>query len=259
MSRRPHQLPLPLPSAVLGRTRTSRWWLVGALSGLLNLNFLFELSDPGRLPIGRSAVSDLQAGGHRLAGLLRTGDALSAALCLVLALGLLLGSLDVSHVRRHAPAWRRWRSVRVQHRLVLAAGVGTAVYGLGTLLAAVLPLSCAETADAVCAAEARAGRLPWTDGLHDGVSVLGTTSAIVAALLLLLVRHQRAVLRACHGALGSLAGGLGVAMSVVLAEQAPGWFGWAQRVQIVALSMWVAAAGVTADVLHARASGTMRA
>ncbi len=211
--------------------------LVGALAGALNANFALEGLLAGHDGIGRRAVSELSVPGSEWSWVFRVGDGSSA---------LLVGVLAVLLVRR--TSGRRPR---------VAAGWLLLVTAATSLVAALVPLACAATAGARCAASPGAAP-PWHNVLHDDVSIAGTTTAILAALLLAVAARGRR--RATHATAGLLSLGLGLGLALGASGALPGWFGWVQRTQVVVLSVWFVAVGaeaargpVTASALPAKA------
>ncbi|WP_331445924.1 DUF998 domain-containing protein [Streptomyces xanthochromogenes] len=109
-------------------------------------------------------VSELAAADQPLGGLFRATD-LTAGL-------LVLGAAICALVRCDR---RRWS---------LAGWSGLALFGGATALDSRLPLSCAPTADPVCAARETAGLVPATHTAHAVSSGLAMTGALVGVVAL---------------------------------------------------------------------------
>ena len=212
-----------------------RWTLLGVLAAVLNANFALEALLPGQSGVGRRVVSDLSLASQPWSWVFRLGDASSAVVLLVVALAMLRAG------RRSAP-WRvgAW----------LVAGFAAA-----TLLSALVPLSCAATADSTCAGSPPGAPAPLANLLHDGASIAGTTAGILAAAVLALAtkgRQSRA-----HWLAFALSAALGLALVVgaqSFGDEVAEWFGWVQRGQIVVLSLWFVAVGRSTDCVGAGAA-----
>ena len=213
-------------------TVRARWTVVGVLAGLLNANFVLEHLLPGVRDV---AISGLSVRGQPWSTAFRVGDGLSGVLVALLGAALLRSG-------------RRPRRRRVAAVLVLAAGVTTWV-------SAVVPLSCAATVSPACAGSSPGATAPLANLVHDGVSIAGTTAAIVAAALLASATTTRE--RVAHALALAAAAGLGLALVVGAHGTVPGWFGAVQRAQVVVLSVWFAAVGRSVDVLARRRGSTM--
>ena len=214
-----------------------RWTKLGALAGVLNANFVLEWFLSGQGDVGRSVVSDLGLANHPWSWVFRLGDALGAVLLLVIGLAL-LRSVRRSLTGLVAP-WRD-RAWRVGAWLVIG-------FAVTTLIAALVPLSCAATADSTCANSPPGSPVPLANLLHDGVSISGTTAGIVAAALLALATRGWQSL--AHWVAFALAAALGLALLVGAQGEVAEWFGWVQRAQILLLSLWFAAVGRSLDCL----------
>ncbi len=191
---------------------------MGALAGLLNANFVLERLLPGVRDV---AISVLSVPGQPWSTAFRVGDGVSGALVALLGAALL----------RTARSSRRLRAAAV---LVLVTGVTTWV-------SAVVPLSCPATASPSCAGAGPGATPPLANLVHDGVSILGTTAAIIAAALLAAATTRGQ--RVAHAVTFVLAAGLGLALAVGARGAVPDWFGVVQRTQVGALSVWFVALG----------------
>ena len=205
---------------------------LGALAGVLNSNFVLESLLPGSA--GR-AVSELSVPGQPWSMAFRICDGSSAVLVMVLAAGLLRAG-------RRAPGQ-------------VAGAWLLLVTGATTLVSALVPLTCLATAGPVCASSPPGSAAPLPNLVHDGVSITGTTAAILAAALLAAVSTGRQ--RWAHAVAFVAAGGLGLALAVGAQGQVPAWFGVTQRAQILVLSLWFVVVGYCLASPARRAAGTM--
>lgn len=197
------------------------WWL-GIAAGLLNVNFLLE-SLVGHSAPAATVVSDLARSGRPWSWVFRAGDVGSAVLLLALA----------------ALAWQAGRDRRWRVGVVLLG-----LFALSTLLAVVFPEQCAAAA-AACRGGADHG---GGDLLHDTISTLGTTCGVLSAGALAAALRRRADLRSLavvHAAVFVLAGALGLGFIWAQTTGHVAWLGWPQRAQIVTLSAWYAAVGLS--------------
>ncbi len=87
--------------------------------------------------------------------------------------------------------WLRPRAA-ARGRALLAVGgwVAVAVFGAATAADSRLPLSCAPTADAACAARERAGAVPFAHAAHAVSSSVAVAGALVGMVLLTVVVHR---------------------------------------------------------------------
>lgn len=228
--------PRPEPlSDRAGRLRARAWIAVGVLAGLTNANFLLRPLAGSPLSPSTTEVSLLSVPGQPLSWAFRLGD-LAAGL---LGLGLAVGVFAATRGSR-APA-------RVYGRLLAAA---LAAFGVGTVAAAAVTLSCAM--ERGCQ-QAR----PAQDVLHDALSVLATTGTVLGCVVLLRVHSRRPTGRSVLG------GGLLAVAVVVLAALQAVYFlagaqagaGWIQRGQVLGSSAWLVLVGV---LLHRFAAGRAR-
>ncbi|MCH0539079.1 DUF998 domain-containing protein [Streptomyces sp. MUM 203J] len=174
----------------------------------------------------QSYVSELAATDRRLGGVFRTADLVSGTLLVVAA----LWALAVS-------ARRRW---------AVTGWVGLALFGAATAADSRLPLSCAPTADAACAAREDAGLVPLTHAAHavsSSVAVAGALTAM-AALTLAARRYGWWPPVARTGAvLLVLAGTATVwtlaAVAAFEADRGHWGLGAAQRLQVLLIALWL--------------------
>lgn len=214
-------------------TLRTRWIAVGTLAGLLNANFVLER----QLPVVRDlAISGLSVPGQPWSVAFRLGDGVSGALVAVLGVALLRGA-------------HRARRLRAAAVLVLATGVTTWV-------SALVPLRCVATVSPACAGASPGAAPPLANLVHDGVSIVGTTAAIIAAALLAAATTRGQ--RVAHAVAFVVSATLGLALAVGAPGTVPDWFGAVQRTQVVTLSLWFAALGLTVGALAGRDGSTMR-
>ncbi|MCP9988300.1 DUF998 domain-containing protein [Streptomyces sudanensis] len=134
-----------------------------ASGALLYSVWLLELPLAAGLDPVRSYVSELAAADRPLGVLFRTTDLLAGVLLLAAALPGLLAA------RRRFWAAAGWAAL--------------AVFGAATAVDSRLPLSCAPTADAACAAREDAGLVPASHAAHavsSGLAMAGAVTAVVA-------------------------------------------------------------------------------
>lgn len=209
--------------------RVTVWRTALVAAAVLNLNFVLDLFAPHPDPPASGVISDLGAANQAEGVVYRIGDGLSGLLLLACAVVLLV-----------RPVGGDLRRVRV------AAGL-TAAFGLSTVVAALVPLTCARSVQGSCPP-------PGAQDLwHDGVSTVGTFAALVAMALLVRVPH-RPWLRRVYAACLVIAAGTGVALVVADASGDVSWFGAVQRAQVVAVSAWIAALAWLPDPLSGDAA-----
>ncbi|MBB2900691.1 hypothetical protein FHR75_001479 [Kineococcus radiotolerans] len=186
------------------RTRVA----LATAAALANANFLLAPLVGARVDLATGVISELSVAGQPGAAWFRLGDGAAGVLCALLAL---------------PPAREAVRRARFR---ALCLGV----FGLTTLVSALVPLTCVPSLGP-CPAPGGA------DVVHDAVSVLGTLAAVLGALALL--RHARGGLRplAALAALGSA--GTGAYQVVTFLQGGDGGGGAAQRLQVLAVSLWV--------------------
>lgn len=211
---------------------------LGLLACVLNLSFVLESLLPGPARVGATAVSDLSIPGHPWSWLFRVADA-GSALCLL--------ALCVTLWRQRSEPRGRWAGAGW-----VAATWSTATFAVSTLVAALVTETCAPASDPTC--PAGIADASTTDLVHDVVSSVGSTLAVTAALTFAIVLRHRRWLATFHAALFVAAASSGLAFVAWQAQPQDAISGWAQRVQIVALSAWFVVLGVTADRGRRRAA-----
>lgn len=180
-----------------------------------------------------SYVSELGAQDQPYGTLFRTTDLTAGLLVLAGAVGALL--------------WlpRRWSTV--------VGWAGLALFGAATAVDSRLPLSCAPTADAACAARERAGLVPAAHAAHAVSSSVAVAGALVAMVALTFAARR-------HGLLASGAGNSGpldvlLVLLVLLELAATAWtlaaiaafdaghgtwaLGAGQRFQVLLIAVWL--------------------
>ncbi|MBB6173579.1 hypothetical protein HNR23_003639 [Nocardiopsis mwathae] len=197
--------------------------------------WVVEFALPTGIDPGLSFVSELSAADAPFGDVFRGADRAAGVLAVVCGvIGLAVGA-----GRDRAEGGKRdlWTPV-----LWLAL----IVFGAATFADSFLPMDCAVSADAACAAAERAGELSAVHTAHAySSSIAGTAGIVGVAALALRERHGRA------WALGWVLLAVQVAaMVAVLALLAVGdgqpvdGFGIAQRVQIGAVAAWLLAVGL---------------
>lgn len=187
------------------RSLPPAWVLCAVVAGLANANFLLVGAVGARVDLAVGVISELSVPGQPGALWFRLGDGLTGVLCTLLAL-----------------PFRRERL----RALALAA------FGLGTLVSALVPLTCAPSLQ-TCSASSEVAEL-----VHDGVSVVGTAGAVVGVLLL--ARAARGTVLHVPAVLAAVANlGCGAYEVVTFFQGGNGGGGDAQRVQVLAVSAWV--------------------
>ena len=186
------------------------WVLCAVVAGLANANFLLAGPLGARVDLAVGVISELSVTGQPGAAWFRLGDGLAGLLCALLALPL----------RRDGSRGERWRAAAL------------AAFGLGTLVSALVPLSCAPSLQTCGAGSEVAGLV------HDGVSVVGTAGAVVGVLVLAAAaRGTRWLVPVVLAALANL--GCGLVEVVTFVQGGNGGGGDAQRVQVLAVSAWI--------------------
>lgn len=203
--------------------------MLGVLACVLNLSFLMEALLPGRADVGSTVVSDLSVPGSPWSWGFRLADVLSA-LCLLTVCGLAV------HARR--PAWG------ASARAWLLGWLLTGLFASSTVVAAVVTETCAPATDPRC--PTTVGTAAAQDLVHDVVSSVGSACGVLAALVFTVALRRRRWLSALHGGAFALAATSGLVFVVLQAQSPDHLSGWAQRVQIVALSGWFVVLGRTA-------------
>ncbi|MFC9557576.1 DUF998 domain-containing protein [Rhodococcus sp. NPDC056960] len=127
------------------------------------------------------------------------------------------------------------------------------VFALATIADSRLPMSCAATTDAVCAARENAGHLPLTHDLHAVTSASASTGAVVSTLAFLLAAFRYGwptwlKLTGVVVAFVFIGGTVWTLTAAGLRGQQDAWLGLGQRVQLAAFSGWLIFVALT--VIH---------
>jgi hypothetical protein len=221
--------PSPPPPAA-GLFRSTSGLALGVLACVLNVSFVLESLLPGGVRVGATVVSDLSAPGRPWSWLFRTADIGSGA-CLLLLCVVLLARRPRVGARSARIAW-------------VAATGATAVFAVSTVVAAAVTETCAPSFDPSCPGSMTDAST--TDLVHDAVSSVGSTAGVLAALAFAVVLRRTRWLAVLHGAAFAAAASSGLVFVAWQAGPHDDLSGWAQRVQIVALSAWFVVLGVTA-------------
>jgi hypothetical protein len=211
--------------------------VLGVLACVLNLSFVLEVLLPGPARVGATVVSDLSVPGRPWSWLFRVADA-GSGLCLLAVCVLLLRR------RVHGAPRAPW----------VGATVATAVFAVSTLVAAAVTETCAPASDPACPADVV--QASTTDLVHDAVSSVGSTLGVLAALVFAVLLRRTPWLAALHAAAFAAAAASGLAFVAWQAQPQDDLSGWAQRMQIVALSSWFVVLGATADRRTSRAAAS---
>ncbi|MHA4777856.1 DUF998 domain-containing protein [Streptomyces sp. MSC1_001] len=189
----------------------------------------------------RTYVSELAASDQPLGGLFRATD-LAAGLVLAGATLWLLprGGTRTGSEGSHGARFRDASWALVGRIALLAFGAATAVDSR-------LPLSCAPTADPVCAARETAGLVPATHTAHAVSSTLAMTGALVAMIALTVAArrhgHPRPLARTGPVLVALELAATGWTLAAVAAFEA-GKGTWAlgagQRLQVLLVALWLA-------------------
>ncbi|MFD9074720.1 DUF998 domain-containing protein [Streptomyces lasiicapitis] len=142
---------------------------------------------------------------------------------------------------------RRWPTAGA--RALSALGwAGIALFGAATAADSRLPLSCAPTADAACAARERAGLVPTAHAAHTFSSSAAVAGALVGMVLLTVVVRKWWASPAGQAG-GVLLGLVGVelvatvwtlaAVAAFGAGHGTWGLGVAQRLQLLAIAVWL--------------------
>ena len=213
------------------RTR-SGWRLItiGAVAAFLYSNFLLDvIFSPTHDWF--AVVSELEVPGQPTATLLRVTDVVCAVLTLIL----------LPSVRRALPSagWR-WTAV-----------VMTALFAVGGILAAVVPLPCTSTEICVSASE------DLERVLHDAFSVLSASTLFLGAGAVAIdTRHQgRRWVRVTALISFWIGGVLGTVLFLYFGwKDSTSWqTGIAQRFQIAMMSLWILALAIFGATSASRA------
>lgn len=195
---------------------------IGVVAGFLYSNFLFDAIFSQNHD-WFTVVSDLATSGTPMADLIRITDVICGVLVLVLLPGI-----------RAALPPGRWRR---------AALWLTAVFAVGSIVAAVVPLPC--DTDAVCKSTVdELQRL-----VHDGASVVSAAALFLGAVAVALaVADRRHWVRRAAWLTFWIGGIVGILLfgGFALLDPSSWESGVAQRFQIVAMSVWIVCLAVLA-------------
>ncbi|WP_079043754.1 DUF998 domain-containing protein [Streptomyces kanamyceticus] len=199
--------------------------LIGALT---YSTWLLEAFLPTGLSPLRSYVSELAGEDQPYGTFFRTADLLGGLFVLLGAVAALV-----------------WLERRV---LTVAGWAGLVLFGAATVADSRLPLSCAPTADAGCAARERAGDIPWTHAAHAFSSSLAVAGALIGMVLLTVAARRGTAAWPLLARTGPVL--------VVIELAATGWtlasvaafdaghgtwgLGIAQRFQLLSIAVWIA-------------------
>ena len=201
------------------------------LAGVVYSAFLVTPLLGTRLDPARSYVSELAALDQPHNAVFRIVDA-------VVGLVVVVAAVHVAHGTRVAAV--RW------------AGIALGLFGVATLLDVAAPMTCAPSADAVCAA-AEASRSVLAFGVHEVSSLVSNAAAILAVVLLAVARSRgRSARQPASPFEGALLVGLPLVVLpglLVVLEETVGLglhpvVGYVQRVQVLALSGVLIAIGL---------------
>ncbi|MET9961479.1 DUF998 domain-containing protein [Streptomyces sp. NPDC006326] len=184
-------------------------------------------------------VSELAAQDQPLGGIFRATDFTAGLLVLT------GGLLALIRTARHADTRRPW---------AVLGWAGVTLFGAATAADAWLPLSCAPTADPVCASRETAGLVPATHQAHAVSSALAMAGALLGMLALTLAarRYGRFAPLARRGPALVVAELLATAWTltaVMLFTAGRGtWaLGAGQRLQVLLVALWL---GLLAYSVH---------
>lgn len=210
--------------------------VLGTLACVLNLSFVLESLLPGPAHVGATVVSDLSAPGRPWSWLFRSAD-IGSGVSLLLLCAVLLVHRPRATARSDRIAW-------------VAATAATAVFAVSTVVAATVTETCAPPFDPSCPGSL--AEASTTDLVHDAVSSVGSTAGVLAVLTFAVVLRRTRWLAALHGVAFAAASSSGLVFAAWQARPHDDLSGWAQRVQILALSAWFVVLGLTADRLSPR-------
>ncbi|WP_432570229.1 DUF998 domain-containing protein [Kineococcus sp. SYSU DK005] len=221
--RRAHGRPSGTAAGAVPRARTG----LAVLAGAANANFLLAPLLGTRVDLAAGVISELSVPGQPGAVWFRLGDGSAGLLCSLLALPVALGWYRSRHDRSRRDRSRHGRSRR--------EGFGAlclGVFGVSTLLSAIVPLACAPSLGP-CPASAAPAEL-----VHDAVSVVGTLAAVVGVAALA-HRARGWWLWPAVVLTALVTAGTGAYEVVTFLQGGGGAGGAAQRLQVVAVSCWV--------------------
>ncbi|WP_432541647.1 DUF998 domain-containing protein [Kineococcus sp. SYSU DK002] len=189
-----------------------RWGTAAALAAvaaLTNANFLLAPLTGSRVDLGTGVISELSVPSQPGSAWFRLGDGTAGVLGVALAV-------------------LAWRAVAPRARF---RAVCLAAFGAATLASALVPLTCAPSLGP-CPASASGAA-----AVHDGVSVVATTAAVLGGVELAV--RARGWLRPPAVAVAAVALGCGLYEAVTFALGGTGGGGAAQRWQVLAVSAWL--------------------
>ncbi|MEZ0492577.1 DUF998 domain-containing protein [Kineococcus sp. TBRC 1896] len=187
--------------------------VLAVLAAVANANFLLEPVVGGRVDLAVGVVSELSVPSEPGSVWFRLGDGTSGLL------GAVLGVL----LWRGAGA-RGARHVRFRALCLLA-------FGVGTFVSALVPITCAPSLGP-CPPSSETAEL-----VHDGVSVLATTGAVLGAGEL--AWRARGVLKVLAVPTALVSAGCGLYEVVTFSQGGNGGGGDSQRWQVLAVSAWL--------------------
>ncbi|GGR95267.1 hypothetical protein GCM10010252_37500 [Streptomyces aureoverticillatus] len=209
------------------------------LGALAYSTWALEILLPTGLSPLRTYVSELAAEDQPYGALFRALD---------LAAGVLVCAGAVVALARlplRSGAWGRSRALSL---LAVLGWAGIGLFGAATAADSRLPLSCAPTADAACAARERAGLVPTAHAAHAVSSSVAVAGALMGMVLLTVV------VRKCRARPAARAGGVLLAL-VCVELAATVWtlaavaafdagrgtwgLGVAQRTQLLVIAAWL--------------------
>ncbi|MEV6245115.1 DUF998 domain-containing protein [Streptomyces sp. NPDC051742] len=212
-----------------------------ALGALAYTAWVLEVVVRTGLDPVRTYVSELAAADQPLGGLFRATDLVAGLLVLAgAATGLAARVASVGRAEFAGRVALDGRPRVSAGRFTTAGWVALAVFGAATAVDSRLPLSCAPTADPVCAARETAGLVPATHTAHAVSSGLAMTGALVAMVALTVAARR-------HGRWRPLAR-TGPVL-VVLELVATGWTLAAVAAFEAGKGMWALGAGQRSQVL----------
>lgn len=195
--------------------------LAGLAAGIFDCAFLLAGLRHSSLDPLTSLISELEARDQPSSGWFRWASLLSGLAAVVFAAGL----------RQRLPPGR----------LAVAGCWAVAVFGLGGMADALMPMDCAPSVNEACRRLEQGGDLSWMHQGHTYSSVIGTVGLLVSmGLLGWHLRHRRG------WRLGSTVGLVGCVVlsawsaivSVMTIAYLP-YLGLAQRIQVVAIAAWM--------------------
>lgn len=193
----------------------------GVASAVFDCAFLLAGLRGSHLDPVTSLISELEARDQPGSGWFRWASLLSGLAAVVFAAGL----------RQRLP----------RGRVGLAGSWALAIFGLGGMADALMPMDCAPSVDRACRRLEESGGLSWMHQGHTWSSVIGTVGLLVSmGLLGLHLRHRRGwrVASAVGLAGGAALTAWSVIVSVMTIEYLPA-LGLAQRIQVLAIAAWL--------------------